>query len=143
MVAAQIVAAQNAGSEPRPKEAVATGNAQLTFTDLGNPGNRVDLSPARTMSYIISRSGVQWTAVPQSLNFSENSTLNASNFTPDLSPGVLFSVFGSGMAGPRMKTSVQIAGLDTPVIAQTSFQVNGQIPPDLLPETYNISLSSP
>jgi len=138
-----LVAAQNRGSEPRPKEAVATSNAQLTLTDLGNPGNRVDLSGTSTMSYRIARSGVQWTAVPQSLSFSANSTLNAASFTPDLSPGALFSVFGSGVAGPGVKTSVQIGSLLAPVIAQTPFQVNGQIPPDLLPGTYNISLSSP
>jgi len=95
------------------------------------------------MSYKISRSGVQWTAAPQSLSFSANSILNAASFTADLSPGALFSIFGSGMAGPGVKTSVQIAGLAAPVIAQTPFQVNGQIPADLPPGTYNISLSSP
>jgi uncharacterized protein (TIGR03437 family) len=95
------------------------------------------------MSFKIIRSGVQWTASPQSLSFSANSALNAASFTPDLSPGALFSVFGSGMAGPGVKTSVQIAGLPAPVIAQTPFQVNGQIPADLTPGTYTIRLSSP
>ncbi|HEY6392427.1 MAG TPA: Ig-like domain-containing protein [Bryobacteraceae bacterium] len=122
---------------------ITSGAFALTLTDLGNPGNRVDLSGNGTVSYKISRSGVQWTAIPQSLSFSANSALNAASFTPDLSPGALFSVFGSGMAGPNVKTSVQIAGLPAPVIAQTPFQVNGQIPADLAPGTYTIKLSSP
>jgi len=95
------------------------------------------------MSYKISRTGLQWTATTQSLSFSANSALNAASFTPGLSPGALFSVFGSGMSGPGVKTSVQIAGLPAPVIAQTPFQVNGQIPAEITPGTYTIHLSSP
>jgi uncharacterized protein (TIGR03437 family) len=124
-------------------DSIASGSFALTFTDLGNPGNRVDLSGTGTMSYKISRSGVQWTAAAQSLSFSANSALNAASFTPELSPGALFSVFGSGMAGPGVKTSVQIAGLPATVIAQTPFQVNGQIPPDITPGAFTIRLSSP
>jgi len=120
-----------------------SGPFSLTLTGLANPGNRVDLSGTAPMSYKISRSGVQWTATPQSLSFSANSALNAASFTPDLSPGALFSVFGSGMAGPGVKTSVQIAGLPAAVIAQTPFQVNGQVPPDITPGAYTIRLSSP
>jgi uncharacterized protein (TIGR03437 family) len=124
-------------------DGIASGAFALTLTDLGNPGNRQDLSGTGTMSYKISRSGVQWTANPQSLSFAANSALNAASFTPGLSPGALFSVFGSGMSGPGVKTSVQIAGLSAPVIAQTPFQVNGQIPAEITPGTYTIRLSSP
>jgi len=122
---------------------VTSGSFTLTLTDLGNPGNRVDLSGSGTKSYKISRSGLQWTAVAQSLSFSANSALNAASFTPDLSPGALFSVFGSGMSGPGVQSSVQIAGINAPVIAQTPFQINGQIPAAIVPGTYTIRLSSP
>jgi uncharacterized protein (TIGR03437 family) len=124
-------------------DSVTNGPFALTLTGLGNPGNRVDLSGTGSMSYRISRSGVQWTVTAQSLSFSANSALNAASFTPALSPGALFSVFGSGMAGPGVKTTVRIAGIEAPVIAQTPFQLNGQIPADLTPGAYTIRISSP
>jgi uncharacterized protein (TIGR03437 family) len=123
-------------------DTLTTGAFALTLTDLGTPGNRVDLAGTGSTSYKISRSGVQWTAVPQSLSFSANSVLNAASFTPDLSPGALFSVFGTGMSGTGVQSSIQIAGLPAPVIARTPFQINGQIPADIAPGTYTINITS-
>ncbi len=100
----------------------------LTLTDLGDPGNRVDLSGAGLVSFKLSRLGAQWTAAAQELSFLGSSVLNAATFTPDLAPGALISVFGSGMAGPGSKTAIEVSGLPAPVIAQTPFQVNAQIP---------------
>jgi uncharacterized protein (TIGR03437 family) len=133
------VAAQKALTEPR---APASG-FQLTFTDLGNPGNHADLSGSLGASFKVFQLGAQWTAAAQDLSFASAGVVNAASFTPDLAPGSIFSIFGSGLSGPTGQTTVQVGGAPATVLAQTPFQLNGQIPADIAPGTYTIQVVSP
>jgi uncharacterized protein (TIGR03437 family) len=116
---------------------------RITLTDLGDIGNRQVLSNSGSVAYKIARAGAQWSASPQVLSFAANGIVNAASFTPDLAPGGLFAVFGSGLSSASVKTTAQIGGLDAPVVASTPFQINAQIPPDLAPGTYRLHLTSP
>lgn len=116
---------------------------QLTFTDLGSPANRADLAGAGNVSFKVFQSGAVWIAAAQDLTFTPAGVVNAASFTPDLAPGSLFSVFGSGMSGPGGTTTVEIGGRAATVLAQTPFQVNGQVPPDLAPGALFIKVVSP
>ena len=115
---------------------------RLTLTDLGNPSNRVELAGSGPVAYTISHlnnlPNNPWTATPASLTFAAAGVVNAASFTPALSPGALFTVFGSGLSAP----SVEIGGMPATVIAASPFQVSGQIPAQLAPGTYSIKLSS-
>ena len=116
---------------------------RLTLTDLGNPSNRVELAGSGPVAYTISHlnnlPNNPWTATPTVLSFTAAGVVNAASFTPALSPGALFTVFGSGLSEP----SVEIGGMTATVIAASPFQVSGQIPAQLAPGTYSIKISSP
>ena len=114
----------------------------LTFVDLGDPGNRVDLSGGGTVSYKVFRSGGRWTAAAQDLSFTPQGIVNAASFTPDIAPGGLFSIFGSGLSTAVGTTTVTLGGQPVQIVAQTPFQVNAYIPPDITPGTYTLHVQS-
>ncbi|MGI8744243.1 MAG: hypothetical protein ACR2NN_17045 [Bryobacteraceae bacterium] len=116
---------------------------RLTLTDLGTPGNRVDLAGSGAAAFTVSRSGAQWTAAPATLNFTSAGVVNAASFTPDLAPGGLFTVFGNGLAQSDVASIAQIGGLPAPVLAQSAFQLTGAIPLDLAPGNYTLKITSP
>lgn len=116
---------------------------RLTLTDLGSPGNRVELAGSGGTAYTVVRSGSQWTAVPATLTFTTAGVVNAASFTPGLAPGGLFTVFGNSLAQNGVASIAQIGGLMAPVVAQSGFQLSGEIPLDLAPGSYTLTLSSP
>ena len=116
---------------------------QLGFTDLGNPGSHQDLAGSSGASFKVFPIGAQWSAAPQDLSFTSAGVVNAASFTPDLAPGSIFSVFGSGLSGAAGPASVKIAGAAAPLLAQTPFQLNGQVPVSLTPGTYTMEVTSP
>jgi uncharacterized protein (TIGR03437 family) len=120
-----------------------SGQFDLTLTDLATPGNHDDLLGSGPASFQISRPGVVWTAVPETLSFAANAIVNAASFTPDIAPGGLFTVFGSGLSLAGGTTSVQINGEAVSLVAQTPFQISGPIPSDLSPGSYPFAVSSP
>ena len=116
---------------------------QLSLTDLGSPGARTDIAGQGATSLAIYRRGAQWTASTQSLTFTAAGIVNAASFAPTLSPGALFTVFGSGLAKAGVDTTIQVNGEDAALVAQTPFQISGVIPLDLSPGSYSLSINSP
>ena len=117
---------------------------RLTLTDLGSPSNRVELAGSGAVSYTITHLGNvpsnPWTANPAILAFTSAGVVNAASFTPALSPGSLFTVFGAALGSSN--TAIEIGGLPAPVVAQSAFQISGQIPYSLAPGTYSLKISS-
>ncbi len=121
----------------------ATQSYNLSFTDLATPGNQVSLVGSGPAAYTLSHSGPVWTAAPATPQFTAAAIVNAASFTPALAPGGLFTIFGSGLTQGAMPVSIQIGGEEATVIAASPFQVSGQVPPDLEPGSYQMTLSSP
>ena len=84
-----------------------------------------------------------WTAAPQQLAFAASAVLNAATFRPELSPGTIVSVFGSGLSATGRATAVSVDGQASTVLASTPFQVNFQIPPGLSPGEHTLRIESP
>ncbi len=61
---------------------------------------------------------------------------------PGLAPGGLFSIFGAGLAGSAAKTTLQFGSESAPLILTSPFQINGQVPADLAPGSYSVTLQS-
>ena len=116
---------------------------RLVLTDLGTPASRTDIAGQGATSLAIYRSGSQWTAAPQSLAFTAAGIVDAASFKPALSPGALFTVFGTGLTRAGADTAVQINGVPAELVAQSPFQVSGVVPLDLAPGTYDFSINSP
>ena len=89
------------------------------------------LSPAGTLSL-----------APQAASFTANAVLNAATFLPGLAPGGLFSLFGAGLYGSSAATTVQFGTENAKLILTTPFQINGQVPSDLAPGSYTVTVQS-
>ena len=88
------------------------------------------------------RPGGNLSVAPQTATFSSAAVLNAATFAPGLAPGGLFSIFGAGLYGPSADTTVSFGGESAQLILESAFQLNGQVPGDLAPGTYPVTIQS-
>ena len=132
------------GSETNYQLAL-SGSGQQAFllTDLGTVAGRFSASPTLPGAFQLTRPASNWTAAAQQLNFTAAAVVNAATFTPQLSPGALASVFGSGLAIGGRETQVSIDGESATVLLAAPFQVNFQIPPGLAPGEHTLRIESP
>ena len=124
-------------------DATANGERGLTLTDLGSPPGRQGVGVSGAASFRVAREAAGWRAGPLSVQFTAASVVNAASFRPELSPGSLATVFGSGLNGAGGSTEVEVAGLPAQVLASFPFQVNFVIPPGVTPGSQPVTLRSP
>ena len=117
------------------------GPREIVLTDLANPGSRFPILAEAPAAFRLSRVA-QWTAAPQQTAFSAFAVVNAASFTPEMAPGGLAAVFGNGLSGPGVATTVDIGGMPALVIAATPFQVNFVIPLELAPGAHPLRIGS-
>jgi uncharacterized protein (TIGR03437 family) len=120
-----------------------TGQQPFLLTDLGTVAGRFASTPNLPGAFLLTRPSSNWTAAPQQLSFTATAVLNAATFRPELSPGTLASVFGSGLSATGRATAVTVDGQAATVLAATPFQVNFQIPPGLSPGEHTLRIESP
>ncbi len=102
-----------------------------------------DLSGASPAAYALSfNSSGTLTVAPETASFTANGVLNAATFVSGLAPGGLFSIFGNGLSGPSAKTTVAFGNENANLILQSDFQLNGQVPGDLAPGSYTVTVQS-
>jgi uncharacterized protein (TIGR03437 family) len=119
---------------------------RATLTDLGSGGGRMDVSgQGPAAAYQATRPAGKLTVAPQGVAITAGGVVNAATFTqsPGVAPGGLMAIFGAGLSGPGGGTAVQINGETAALISQSPFQVNVQVPADLGPGTYSLSVQSP
>ncbi len=119
------------------------GSQPFLLTDLGTVAGRFSAAPELPGSFGLTRPASNWTASVQQVAFTSVAVLNAATFLPQLSPGVLASIFGSGLAITGRQTSVSVDGESATVLAATPFQINFQIPPSLGPGQHTLRVESP
>ena len=112
------------------------------LTDLGNLGAKYDLAGGGQSTFRATRTGQQLVVVPQSINFSSRSVVNAATFTADMAPGGLIAIFGDGLAKPGIATKVEIGDQPASVTAAFPFQINAQIPFGIAPGTQVLRVTS-
>lgn len=108
------------------------GPFTASIVDLSVPSGSgtTSLSGSSVSAYQISRNSGALSVTSPSVSFTTSSVLNAASFQPGISPGGLFSLFGSGLAStnPAGQTSILIGGLPATVLLATPFQINAQVP---------------
>jgi uncharacterized protein (TIGR03437 family) len=82
------------------------------------------------------------TVTAQNASFTSSSVLNAASFLPGIAPGGLFSLFGAGLASSSADTTVKFGDSTAKLILKSPFQLNGQVPPDLAPGSYFLTVQS-
>lgn len=107
-------------------------------------GLQKDLSASSPASYALAyNSSGALTISAEAASFTANGVLNAATFAPGLAPGGLFSLFGTGLAGSSSATTVKFGNETAQLILTSPFQLNGQVPADLAPGTYTVTVQSP
>jgi uncharacterized protein (TIGR03437 family) len=119
---------------------------QVSFTDLSVPdttGIVTNINGSSVAAYQVTRSSGQLSITSPAISFSPGAVLNAASFLPGISPGGLFSLFGSGLAGTGPATTVSVGGQAATVILATPFQINAQVPAGLSAGSNVIQVTSP
>ena len=101
-----------------------------------------DLSSSTPAAYALTFTAGTLAASAQTASFSTAGVLNAATFVPGLAPGGLFSIFGSGLYGASADTTVTFGSETAQLILKSAFQLNGQVPGDLAPGSYPVTIQS-
>jgi uncharacterized protein (TIGR03437 family) len=122
---------------------VGTNQAFHAFvTDLAKSGASFDVSGAAPASYQAGRPLLNLALAPLAAKFESSAVVNAATFSPGISPGGLFSIFGSGLSGPGIATTVDFDGVNATILAATPFQINAQVPATLAPGSHVLHIKS-
>jgi uncharacterized protein (TIGR03437 family) len=130
--AGPLVSRLTACDGAQPAYQIAVGAAQpfhAFVTDLASAGSSFDVSGSAVATYQATRSQLTLALAPQSLSFSAAEIVNAATFTSAIAPGGAVAIFGGGLAGPGVTTSVDLDGVPAAVLLATPFQVNAVLPP--------------
>ena len=79
---------------------------------------------------------------PLQASIAAGGVVNAANFTGDVAPGGIVSIYGAGFVKQGFDTLVQINGETAPVLAALPFQINAQIPLDIAPGAATLSVAT-
>ena len=97
-------------------------------TDLTPAGASFDLSGSAVGNYQASRPQLNLTLAPLTVSIAPAGVVNAATFTAGIAPGGIVAIFGSGLSGPGLATTVEVDGVAALVLGATPFQVNAVIP---------------
>jgi uncharacterized protein (TIGR03437 family) len=111
-------------------------------TDLAQRGSSFDLSGNASASYQATRPLLNLAIAPLAPAFNASAVVNAATFTAGISPGGLFSIFGSGLSGPGSATAVDFDGTPAALLAASPFQINGQVPATILAGSHVLRVKS-
>jgi uncharacterized protein (TIGR03437 family) len=130
----------------QPVYQLALGEAQAwraSLTDLAAGGRRSDLIGGSLIAYKVTRPAAQLVLGAQDVSVAANGVVSGASFLPGIAPGGLMAILGSGLAGPGGDSTVQVNGETAAVITKSPFQILAQVPPDLAPGPYTLSVQSP
>lgn len=115
----------------------------------GKEGGLFDLASGRFQVFSPGASGgLQLTPTPDGFTFAPQSTsiaaaVNAADASSGLSPGGLFSIFGTGFVAGSAVSRVTINGVVAPVLASFPFQINAQVPPSVAAGSVSLQVEGP
>jgi uncharacterized protein (TIGR03437 family) len=131
------------GLEPVYQLNVGTNQPFQAFvTDLAKNGSSFDLSGSVPAAFQATRPVLNLTLAPISASFNAAGVVNAATFTPGISPGGLFSIFGSGLSGSGSATTVDFDGVAAAILVASPFQINAQVPASVTPGTHVLRVKS-
>jgi uncharacterized protein (TIGR03437 family) len=115
---------------------------RASVADLAAGGLVIDISGSAAAVYQVARRSGALTVSPLKVSFEAASVVNAATFTPGLAPGSLMAIFGSGLAGSKGNTTVELDGKAVRVVAVTAFQINAEVPTATAPGVHTLTVRS-
>lgn len=128
------------GADPAYQVNVGASGAYRAFVE--GAGLTQDLSGTAPAAYTATLNNGTLSIAPQTTAFTASGVLNAATFSPGIAPGGLFSLFGSGLYGAAADTTVTFGRSPSQLILKNPFQINGQVPADLAPGEYAVTIHS-
>ena len=113
-----------------------------SLTDLASGGGRTDLSGAAPADYQATRPVLPLVLAPLTASLVAGGVVNGATFTSGIAPGGVMSLFGIGLSGPGLATTVDIDGAAATVLFASAFQVNAQVPLAIAPGAHTLHVSS-
>jgi uncharacterized protein (TIGR03437 family) len=111
-------------------------------TDLAPNGTSTDLSGTVPATYQATRPQLALVLSPQTVSLREDAVVNGATYTAGIAPGGAISIFGVGLSGTGVDTTVDIDGTSVPVVAATPFQINTVLPLTVTPGEHTLTLKS-
>ncbi len=132
------------GAQPAYQVSVGAARPFRAFlTDLATAGSSIDLSGSAPASYKVTRTKLNVVLAPQDTAFTADAVVSAATFGPGISPGGIFSIFGTGLAGSGTATTVDFDGTPATVFLASAFQVNAMVPASIVPGSHILTVRSP
>jgi len=131
------------GSQGSYQISIGAGQAYKAFvTDLASAGATSDLSGSAPASYKATRRQLNLVVAPQDAVITSGGVVNAATFTEGIAPGGLMSIFGTGLSGAGLATTVDIDGTDATLVAASPFQINAGVPQEIQPGEHTLHVHS-
>jgi uncharacterized protein (TIGR03437 family) len=111
-------------------------------SDLSTGGSLADVSGSSIANLKATRPKLNLVLAAQDVNFAADGVVNAATFSPGLSPGGIFSIFGTGLFDAGAQTTVDIDGAAAEVKLASPFQINAVMPASVTPGTHTITVRS-
>jgi uncharacterized protein (TIGR03437 family) len=124
-------------------ELAGQGELRAVVTDLAEGGARTEIAGSRSAAFRATRPGAGLRIEPQESSLLERAVVNAATFKPEIAPGGLVSIFGSGLAHGGSTTKVEVGGRPAVVVAALPFQLNVQIPPETVSGSHVLRVETP
>lgn len=117
------------------------GTRPVLFSETGPTPSRSTIEPGSAAAFRLSRAGGAWNVAPLEVAFSSDAVVNAASQLPELSPGVLANILGSGLARGG-QAEVSIDGAAAQVTSADGFRIAFRIPAEIEPGAHVLRVSS-
>jgi uncharacterized protein (TIGR03437 family) len=111
-----------------------------TILDLAG-GPALEIGAGSALAWQVTRTNGSLAIGPQMMVIT--AVVNSAGFGSGLSPGGLFTIFGTGFTAGQMASSVTVGGQPAQVLAAFPFQVNARIPAGMPPGNTTIEMNGP
>ncbi len=130
------------GAAPLYQVDIAGAGYNGSFTALGNPANRADVSGSGPSSFLAVQDSGVWTLRPVSAAIAPGGIVNAADFSTATAPGGIVSVFGAGFGAAGSTVTAQVNGVNAAVLNAFPFQLNIQVPYAVPPGPATLTVTS-
>ena len=120
----------------------AAAKFSASVTDLAVGGGVTDVSGAAPAAYQATRPLLPLVLAPLAASLSTGAVVNGATFTAGIAPGGAMSIFGMGLSGPGIATTVDIDGIVATLLFASAFQVNAQVPAGIAAGAHTLHVHS-
>ncbi len=118
-----------------------SGTRPVLFSETGPTPSRSVIDPASAPAFQLSRAGGSWLVAPLEVSFASDTVVNAASQLPELSPGVLANILGTGLAQGG-KAEVTIDGEAAAITSAEAFRIAFRVPLEIEPGAHVVRVAS-